>query len=158
MMAFAVATPAFAAETTDNTQNLKQQGDPAEPFATPISTTYTKKGPDKSVKAYDAAGWQLVATDSWYVDNYTVTEPRSFAGGGVKACFYDQAFSYSVQLKENDPFSPDDTIGVPRYVSSSDGDCVVWSGVNTEPGNEELYLIFTKASTTTDIVTVKWYD
>ncbi|MED4687936.1 hypothetical protein [Peribacillus frigoritolerans] len=104
----------------------------------------------------DDAGWQKKGVDGWYVDDSTTTTPRSFEGGGVRACFSGLAYTYDVQLMENDDANPDDTIGSAK--TASDGKCVEWSGVDTESGNEELYLKITKDSTKTDYIEITWYD
>lgn len=103
----------------------------------------------------DPSGWQAVGTDSWYVDDYTQTSPKDVHGGGVRACFSGLAYSYAVTLFEYDNNNPDEQIG--NAVTVTNGECVDWT-VNTEDGHEEVYLRFTKGSTASDYVTVKWYD
>ncbi|WP_404452707.1 hypothetical protein LG329_00965 [Virgibacillus necropolis] len=104
----------------------------------------------------DAPGWQHIATDIWYVDNLTTTEPQSVSGGGVMVCFYDQAYSYGIELWEHDNLSKNDFVD--KTTIGSGDVCVPWSGVNTEAGNEELYLKFTKSSTVVDKIQVEWHD
>ena len=99
---------------------------------------------------------EKVGVDGWYVDDSTTTGVRSFEGGTVKACFSGLAYTYEVQLMENDDANPDDTIGGTK--TATNGNCVSWTDVDTEAGNEELYLKITKDSTKTDYIEITWYD
>ena len=108
----------------------------------------------------DASGWQPKGTDKYIVDDYTVTQYKSFDGGGIKACFRDVHHAYSVQLMENDDVNPDDEIGGSKTLKDAPNDeqCLVWSDVDTEPGEEELYVKISKNSTTNDTIYIDWYD
>lgn len=109
----------------------------------------------------DEAGWQLKEVNTYTISNFTMTTyPVSLEGGGIKACFYDVDHSYSVQLYEQDSLNSDESIGSVRTLKdlSDQTQCLTWSEVNTESGNEELYLVFNKSNITSDKITIKWYD
>lgn len=104
----------------------------------------------------DDAGWQYKYSQKWVVDGSTTTTPVSMEGGGVKICFKGVAFDYRVTLKEKDPYSPNEVYK--SQALKKGGDCLIWSDIDSESGNEELYLTFTKTETTKDTIDVVWYD
>lgn len=104
----------------------------------------------------DDAGWQYKYTQKWEVDSSTTTTPVSMEGGGVKVCFSGVAYDYRVSLRENDSLNPDEKYS--SQVLKKGGDCLIWKDIDSEAGNEELYLTFTKTSSAKDTITVTWYD
>lgn len=103
----------------------------------------------------DEAGWQKIATQKYTVDNLTTTSPVALDGGGVKVCFSGVDYKYSVKLSENDLYNPDEHFATKTLSGDS---CLTWSDVNSESGQEELYLTFTKFDVFDDSITITWYD
>ncbi|WP_426355527.1 hypothetical protein [Exiguobacterium sp. R-39] len=109
----------------------------------------------------DDPGWQFKYSDTYIIeDDSLTTHIRSLDGGGVKICFDDVDYEYTVTLKEADKLSDDDYVGARKklYPKSDQRQCLEWSKVNSEDGPEELYLNLSRSSFKNDKITIRWYD
>lgn len=109
----------------------------------------------------DTAGWQSKGVDKYTIEGDTLTTHiKSLDGGGVKVCFKDADYAYTVQMYEADKTSPDDKVGGQKTIKAESGktQCLEWSGVNEDYGEEELYLKLSKNNTKTDVMYIEWFD
>lgn len=122
-------------------------------FSTIVSTSI--------VAHADEAGWQSKGVDKYTISSDKLTTyTKSLDGGGVRVCFHDVDYAYTVQMYEADKTSPDDKVGGPKTLEAKSGEkqCLEWSGVNEDTGKEELYLKLSKNNTKTDVITIEWFD